>query len=227
MTVLIVAIFSTTCGCSSKPVNTQKRSAKHNSSEQTNVVEASPSQQNCKGLSQEELDDIRHSGENICFPSKVRILEMQENEILREIEVDSGLSGEAVNFLLALRDKLAGFKGHSNELTIKNSSPAGTKFEIDTASSGYKQTAKNLKFHNSLVNSGNKSSVFSAVAEAPPNYFDKLANLLTLLRDQEGYQLKVTGYNDTQRTAFDNIKLLSRPERESESYLQIMVELKF
>lgn len=235
MTVLFVAILTTTGGCSSThtpvkkhtQVKTQRASVKHNLSKQTNVADASQSQQNSRGLSREELNDIRRAGDNICFPSKVRILEMQEDEILREIEVDSGLSGEAVNDLLVLRDKLASLEGESNELTIKDSCPDRTIPATEIASSGYKPTGKILKLNNSLLNADNKSSLFSAVTKATPKYFKKLANVLTQLREQEGYQLKITGDIDRKPTDFDNMNLSSRPELKSESYLQITVELKF
>lgn len=240
MTVLFVAILTTTGGCSSThapvkkqrtTVKTPRGTVKHNLNKptQTNAAGASQSQQNRGGSSRRELDDIRRAGEYVCFPSKVRILEMQKGEVLREIEVDSGLSGEAVNDLLVLRDKLADLEGEPNELTIKDNCPDSPPPVTEIASSGYQPNDSNLKFNDSLLNvdKKSKSSLFSAITKTTPKYFKKLANVLTQLREQEGYQLKITGNNDTKSTDFDNMSLSSRPENKSESYLQITVELKF
>ncbi|MEH6451690.1 MAG: hypothetical protein V7782_01495 [Psychromonas sp.] len=231
MAVLIVAIFSTTCGCSSKPVkmqnasvNTHKKPDKANSNGQTELAEAS---QNPRGLSEEELDDIRLARKNICFPSKIRILEIQKQEILREIQIDSGLSGEAVRDLLVLHGTLAEFEGLSNELTVGDKCPEGTKPATAIVSSNYQQNPTNLNLQKSLVSVNNKTSIFSAVTKATPEFFEKLASVLTLLQEQEGYQLKISGDNEAEYKNEDNINLSSRPEEESESYLQIMVDLKF
>ena len=226
-TVLVVAILSATGGCSSKPLKTQKGSTKQVVSEQTNAGNTSLNEHNPHNINNGPSNDQACTGDNNCFTSKVKMWEIQDHKVLREIEIDNELCEEVVNDLRVLREKLASLNGDPNEQAVTDSYSNGASETTAPDPSIYKQSRKNLQSSSSFTNDDSQSLLLTAETKTTPSYFEKFANVVTLLLEQEEFKLKVSGYSDSQLTDLQNPNLLSQPVKESEGYLQIMVELKF
>lgn len=170
-------------------------------------------------MSRRHLESLMLAGAKICFPAAVRLSQIREARIARELQ--GGLNADAANDLIIQRDQLErlqrrlNYVQHAGSCLPFNTQPIVMNEQKNQQLLSADKTQQIMQ----LLNNNNQFVTDSA--ELNPRYIGQLAEVSILLRPYTNYYLKLTGHTDTSGENNYNLKLSMQRAAQVERYLQI------
>ncbi|WP_022941044.1 OmpA family protein [Psychromonas hadalis] len=170
-------------------------------------------------MSRRHLESLILAGAQVCFPAAVRISQIREARIIRELQ--GGLEGDAANDLIIQRDQLDRLQRRLNYVQQQQSCLPFKQQPLEIKEQTDKQllSAKKMQHIMQLLNNNNQFVTDSA--ELNPRYIGQLAEVSIILRPYTHYYLKLTGHTDTTGSDSYNLTLSMQRAAQVERYLQI------
>ncbi len=161
-------------------------------------------------LMQRHLDLLVLEGAELCFPATVVQARQRQDRIARQLQGDLGV--DAANDLIVQRRLLARLERQLDYVKAEDVCVLPTH-------AGQQRPGDMGKRILELLNSDNQFAHDSP--ELNPKYIGRLAEAARLLRDQPGYQLRITGHADATGDQAHNQQLSLARSRMVSRYLQI------
>ncbi|PKG37917.1 OmpA family protein [Psychromonas sp. Urea-02u-13] len=170
-------------------------------------------------MTRRHLESLILSGAKICFPASVRLSQIREARIARELQ--GGLDGDAANDLIIQRDQLERLQRRLNYIQQQESCLPHRAKPLEDKAENTEQALSANKIKEIMLLLNNNNQFVTDSAELNPRYIGQLAEVCILLRPYTQYHLKLTGHTDTKGTDSYNLKLSMQRAAQVERYLQI------
>ena len=169
-------------------------------------------------MTQRHLESLVLAGAKVCFPAAVRISQIREARIIRQLQ--GGLEGDAANDLIIQRDQLDRLQRRLNYVQQQESCLPFKQQPLEQQYEAVQQLSAE-KIQNIMLLLNNNNQFVTGSAELNPRYIGQLAEVCILLRPYKQYHLKLTGHTDNTGSDNHNLKLSIKRATQVERYLQI------